>query len=254
MERIKGLDRYQKGILIVMCAMILLFAVIYLKTLSTVGYRYHDVILVKTEEAGNSVFSGQIQGKQARFIVSDAHTVTFSYGDQSYGEYVWKEDPTAIPKETEFSEQMTGIEISNGDTIVFRGGVLDTDESAWLFHEDGTLDDSSFFSMTSDRAAWDANGHTIDPMAPSASTIYTLSHDPQLTHKGDALGWFAATALCVLNALSILFADELFRWNLLLHIRNAENAEPSDWEIAGRYITWTIMTIAALAIFVVGLQ
>ena len=60
--------------------------------------------------------------------------------------------------------------------------------------------------------------------------------------------------ICVLNALSILFADELFRWNLVFRISNADHAEPSDWEIAGRYISWTCMSIMALVLFIIGLQ
>ena len=46
MERIKTLNYYQKGIIIVMVAMILIFAMIYPKTISRVGYRYNDEILV----------------------------------------------------------------------------------------------------------------------------------------------------------------------------------------------------------------
>ena len=65
---------------------------------------------------------------------------------------------------------------------------------------------------------------------------------------------FGAVFICILNAISILFADELFRWNLAFQIRNVDNAEPSDWEIAGRYIGWTVMTIMALVIFITGLQ
>ena len=52
----------------------------------------------------------------------------------------------------------------------------------------------------------------------------------------------------------ILFADELFRWNLAFRIRNAEDAEPSELELAGRYITWTVLPLAALAVFVIGLR
>lgn len=48
--------------------------------------------------------------------------------------------------------------------------------------------------------------------------------------------------------------EELFRWNLAFQIRNVENAEPSDCEIAGKYIGWTGMVIMALVIFIMGLQ
>ena len=65
---------------------------------------------------------------------------------------------------------------------------------------------------------------------------------------------FVAVFICVLNAVSILFADELFRWNLAFQIRNVDHAEPSDLEIAGRYIGWTAILIVALVIFIMGLQ
>ena len=52
----------------------------------------------------------------------------------------------------------------------------------------------------------------------------------------------------------MLFADELFRWNASFLVRNAEEAKPSDWEIAGRYITWTVLPIGALVLFILGLR
>ena len=79
-------------------------------------------------------------------------------------------------------------------------------------------------------------------------------NDPELTHKGEWLTWFEGVFICVLNALSFLFADELFRWNLAFQIRDVEKAEPSDWEIAGRYIGWTVLPIMALILFIVGLR
>ena len=36
-------------------------------------------------------------------------------------------------------------------------------------------------------------------------------------------------------------------------IRNAEHAEPSEWEMAGRYIGWTLAPILALATYAIGL-
>ena len=47
--------------------------------------------------------------------------------------------------------------------------------------------------------------------------------------------------------------DELFRWNLSFSIRHPERAEPSDWEIAGRYISWTALAVMALIAFIFGL-
>ena len=58
--------------------MTLIFAVIYIKTISKVGYRYHDAILVPTQEKGDTVYSGKIKGERAEFVGSNDNTVTFN--------------------------------------------------------------------------------------------------------------------------------------------------------------------------------
>ena len=254
MGKIKSLNCYQKGILIFMITMTLVFAVIYPMTISQVGFEYKDTILVPSQENGSTVYSGKIQGQQAHFMVSEDKTIVFQYGDKTYGPYTVKEDPTAIPEDEEMQEYMTGVELRQGEDILFRGGVLETGDSYWLYNEDGTLDNFGFSYITSDGIERDENGNVIDPIEPSASTILELMNDPELKHKGEWFAWFGAVFICVLNALSILFADELFRWNLAFQIRNVDNAEPSDWEIAERYIGWTVLTITALVLFIMGLQ
>lgn len=253
-QRIRSLNNYQKVILIVMAAMSLLFAVIYPKTIAKVGYKYNDVILVPTVEDGNTVYSGKIQGEQAQFIVSNGNTVVFNYGDKTYGPYTVREDITAIPKDDEMSGSMTGIEVREGNDILFRGGVKDLVNYYSFYNEDGSSYDMFVSYMTSDGIERDKNGNPIDKMKPSLSTIYELIQTPELTHRGVGIAWFGGVFICILNTLSILFADELFRLNLAFKVRNVENVEPSEWEITGRYIGWTIMIIIALAVFIMGLQ
>lgn len=254
MEKIKNLNLYQKGVLIVMTAMAVIFAVIYSMTISKVGFEYKDAIFVPSQENGSIMYSGKLQGQKAYFSVSPDKTVIFRHGDKIYGPYTAKEDDTAIPEEEKQSEDMVGVELRQGDDILFRGGVSDHGGSYWLYSEDGILDNFGFSYNVGDGIERDENGNAIDPVEPSASAILELMNGPALTHKGDWSAWFGAVFLCLLNAFSVLFADELFRWNLTFQIRNAEQAEPSDWEITGRYIGWTVITIAALLIFLIGLQ
>ena len=251
MERIKSLNGYQKGLLLFMIVTAAVFAVIYPITISRVGYRYNDAILVPTQENGNTLYSGKIKGQPACFTVS-ADTVVFQYGDKIYGPYTLKEDPAAVPKDHEMSRSMTGIEVREGDDILFRGGVMDVGDYYWFYNEDGTS--GSIIYMTSDGIERDGNGNPVDRMKPSVSTIYELIDNPELTHKGHGLVWFVAVIGYVFNAISILFADELFYRNLALRIRNAECAEPSDWVIASRYIVWTAMVVVVLVLFIMGLQ
>lgn len=252
--RIKALNRYQKAVLIVMGVMILIFMALYFRTISRVGFEYQDTIFVPYQENGSTVYSGKFQGKQSHFTVSEKKTVMFQWGDMVYGPYTAKKDPTAIPKDDEFAEGMTGVALYQGEDILFRGGVLKTEDIYWLYNEDGSLENLRLSFTGSDGIERDEYGNEIDSVQPTADTILKLMDGPELMHKGEWLMWFGAVCVCILNGLSILFADELFRWNLSFQIRNAEHAEPSEMQIAGRYTSWTVLTIMALVLFIMGLQ
>ena len=254
MEKLKNLNRYQKGLLISMIIMALFFAIVYFNIISQVGFAYMDTILTPTWENGSTVYSGKIQGKQAHFTVSEDKNVVFQYSDKTYGPYTLEEDYTAIPKDREMKEYMTGVELRQGKDILFRGGILEVEDSYWLlYNEDGTLHDFGFTYVTSNGIEVDQNGNVVDSVAPSATTIIELINGPKLTHKGEWSAWFGGVLLCVVNTVLILFADELFRGSLAFRIRNAELIEPSEGEMVGRYVVWTLLTVTVLAIFIMGL-
>lgn len=146
------------------------------------------------------------------------------------------------------------MEVYQGDDILFRGGVLKLEDFLLLCNEDGTTASFSSYGVTGDGVAMDENGNVIDPMEPSTGTILELMGEPELTHKGVWIVWLWGVLLCALNTFMILFADELFRIAMAFQVRNADRVEPSDLEIAGRYVSWTVLAAGALAIFVAGLR
>ena len=163
------------------------------------------------------------------------------------------EDPDARP-DSELSRYLTGVEVRCGDTILFRGGVMENGGETLLYHEDGSIDlDLSITAITSSGVTLDENGNEVDPMELSVRTILELTEGPELQHKGVWAAWFGGVFVCAVTAFSILFADELFRWDLSFRVRDVEQAEPSDWEITSRYIGWTVCLILALGIFIKGL-
>lgn len=89
---------------------------------------------------------------------------------------------------------------------------------------------------------------------PSVLTLLTLISGPVLRHKGQWPVWLGGVLLCVITALTVLFADELFRWHLSVPDPERRPAEPSDWEIAGRYLSWTALPLLALVVFILGLR
>ena len=60
--------------------------------------------------------------------------------------------------------------------------------------------------------------------------------------------------MCAVTAVSILYAYELFRFQMSFRIRNADRAEPSDWEIDCWYISWTLIPLMSLIVFIMGLN
>lgn len=254
METRLKLTCYQKGILIVMILMSLVFALLYRQTISRVGFEYRDTIFVPSEDQGNTIYSGKLQGQSAQFTVSADKTVVFQHGDTIYGPYTAIEDPTAIPEDKMYTDDMTGIELWQGTEILFRGGATVIADKLYLYDETPKLDESGIFYVTHDSVMQDDAGNVVDPLQPTAFTILNLMGTPKLIHHGTWRAWFTAVLLCVFNALSMIFADAWFRFSLSFQIRNADHAEPSNWEIIGRYIGWTVLTIGALIIFITGLQ
>ena len=254
MARIRQLDGYQRGILILLLALALVFAVIYRVRIARVGFLYQDKIFVPSEENGVTVYSGKISGEPAQFTVSEDKAVSFHCGEKTYGPYTVTEDPTALPEVEIEREGMTGVEIREGEKLVFRGGFWQSGEDYWLRRQDGSMDLSVGVFVTGDGVMRDANGNAVDPLEPALCDILRLVYGPELTHKGSWLAWFGAVFISLLNAGSILYADELFHWDLSFQIRNAETAEPSDWELMKRYLGWTVFTIMVLVIYIVGLR
>lgn len=124
MKRLRDLDKPQKIILALLLIMVLVFSILYPLTISRVGFEYMDTILVVSQENGSTVYSGKINGEKARFTVSEDKSVMFTCGDKSYGPFTVVEDPTAVPDDSG-SRSLTGIELREGDELLFRGGVLE---------------------------------------------------------------------------------------------------------------------------------
>ena len=254
MERIKSLGLYKRIVLIFLTVIVLVFTLLYSATSKKEGVAYQNKILTPKQENGSTIYAGKIKGEHAVFTVSENKTVEFQYGDKFYGPYVAKEDSSAIPKDP-ISDSMIGVELYDNNKLIFRGGVVDNDDELWLFNEDGSFDTTSIgFVTTMDGIVTDENGNEIDEMEPTVSMILELMVEPKLTNKGDWITYVEAVLLSVFTAISVLFADEIFRWNLAFQIRNVEQAEPSEWEITSRYIVWTVFPILITILFIVGLQ
>ena len=197
-----------------MIVMVLVFTIPYPITIAREGVRIRRMpSLSPIRKMVILYIPAKSKGSRPAFAVYADKTVEFQYNGRIYGPYIAKEDPTAIPKDSEVGESMTGVELRHGEEILFRGGVLDLGDYHLLYSEDGSLENINISVTTSDGIVMDENGSVIDPMEPSVSTILDLMAGPELTHKGGWPAWFGGVFVCIVTTILILFADELFRWN-----------------------------------------
>ena len=87
MNRIQSLNRFQKAVLAVTAVMMLLFTAIYLMVASRKGFLYQNALLIPQQADGRTFYIGKIHGEPTCFVVEADKTVTFQYGDRTYGPY-----------------------------------------------------------------------------------------------------------------------------------------------------------------------
>ncbi len=257
MEKFKKLDLYQRILLITMALMIAVFSFAFGKALSRKGFDYRGRILVPRQEDGLTVWSGSVKGREVVFAVSEqkgtgaqSWTVTCRSGSESFGPYTVKEDLSAVPRDKVSGLTARGVEVRSGSGIMFRGGIYRSGGILWLYSEDGSIANIDYAVSRMQGVS----GGGADASEPLAAELLELIYGPGDSHRGDIRGLFLGIFICVMNSLLILFADDLFRWNMSFRIKNADRADPSEWELFSRSLVWTLLTVTALAVFIVGLK
>ena len=157
MERIHDLNRYQKMLLIALIVMALVFGAVYHAVTARAGYLYEDTILLPSEQGGDRLYSGTIDGRACTFTVAADGTVTLRHGDRVYGPYTVREDPTAKPEDEPY---MTGVEILDGEQVFFRGGYWPSTDGFVLFNEEGGIM-MDIYAYTADGTTYDADGNIV---------------------------------------------------------------------------------------------
>ena len=257
MERIKNLEMYQKIILILLVVLLLVFTIWYCVLSAQEGIMYKGSYFRCSQEGDTILYSGKIDGEEAVFRITPDKFVYFAVSDRSYGPYSVREDATAVPQAYKTSQYMTGIEVRNGEDVIFRGVAHKTgsDNTGYvLIDENGDLAGLNFQITTGSGTAIDSEGNAIGLLKPSVGTILRLLDDPQLVKRCQWIGWFLGVFCSIAVAVSILFSDELFRWNLSFHIRDVEDAKPSDWELSRRFFGWVSLIVIAFVSYIVGLK
>ncbi len=257
MERFKNSSVPQKISMIASMVMVVVFAVLYIISYNRVGILYNDKFFLKSEENGNTVYSGRLDLKEAVLTVLPDRTVYFRYDGKEYAPYRVVSDPTAVPSSSPLSESRAqegagGICVYQGDDLLFRGGLYKTGSSGYiLFDENGNLYSSD---IVVDRGLSPlGRGYSYDPVMPSVFDIISLVKDPEPVRRCFPILCILGVLISIYNVLSILFEDELFRMKLSFSVYNPATAEPSDWELFKRKMGYIAIPVAILVVFTMGL-
>lgn len=240
------LSKGQKILVLIQCILIAVFLLLYLIFGTRQFVELDDTDLRCREKGGVVTYSGQVDGKPAVFTVQNDLTVEYRLGDTLYGPYTIVFDASISPEDFSIPafitkpEALRGVELHCGGEEMFRGAYLTSAMPVFLlFNEDGTRFGS-----------WSENLSG----APAPELILELALSPDTESHGEFTFFIFGVLICVFNALSILYADEQFRFAMRLHIRNPDDAEPSDWELFGRWLAWIVVTGLALVFFIGSLN
>lgn len=245
-------DRLKRVLLILLLVMVGVFSVLYFFIGRRYGVEDQDALFFPVTEGDATVYSTKIEDLPASFTV-EGDTVTYRWGDTVYGPYTIRKDPTAAPGGQWASMDFTGVEVTEGDTVLFRGGY--TSDFLLLIREDGQWYSTSRDPAISiNGAAYAPDGDPADLHKPGLSSILRFSRLPEPdAHRGSPVYWFFGLLTAGVAALFIRFDDRLFRWNLRFRIRDPESAEPSECEIFSRVFAWLLFTGLSFGLFIAGL-
>lgn len=103
---------------------------------------------------------------------------------------------------------LTGVEVREGDEILFRGGWWYRSGFTWLVWEDGREWDTFAVTVSAGGQTYDLSEEAAeDPDAPAVSFLLELVLEPELTHRGVWNLYFLGLFCSALGAAAIWFAD-----------------------------------------------
>ena len=260
------MDLLRRGLLILLVTAIPLFAVVTAVQCSRVGIEYGNMFLRRTETDGVIRYAGRENGQDSVFTVGPDGRVEYRWGEETYGPYTVREDPAAAPEPSAWGgdngdryvpDGLMGVEIRQGDTVLFRGGWDPDPDMTWfsLYDESGNeLSGLSFRATLSNGTVIGSDGEVIttrEQHEPTVAGLLRVALAPELVHRGSWLIYAFVTLLAAVGMGYILFYRELFYWNMSFTIKDPNRAEPSDWYVFSSLLGMTMITGAVLVLYVV---
>lgn len=276
-EKWQSMTLYRRAMLLATVGLMLLFAILYPIMSSQKGLEYGNDFYKLNVRGDAKVYTGfahewrivntsiqRSQGRKTVYTVTETpagYTVECQIEGQDFGPYqLNKVHLSDLPAALAQVPLGGGLEIKNTATgeVLFRGGYLVS--AGYFLVDENAVTEADEAADPLSRVT--VNGFTFFDYKPAVPeegpspydlVQFTLEAGENLTHRGEG-GYFAlALLVAVLNAVSILYAEELFTWSMSLRVAEPEKAEPSEWELFSRHIGWGLFLLTELLILLCGL-
>lgn len=255
-EKWKELSRFRQGLLAVMAVMIVGFALANALLCLKPGLSYKETLLYPEHIQQARRYVGRIDGERAELTIYPDKRVEYRWGEYAYGPYQVVEDDSAAPKDS----WGYGIEIRQEDTVLFRGKYYNDPAVPFriLDENGGPVLKTEFGVSGGTQSHYYVNGEPVSEREwrePSLSVIARWALEPeQLTHRGSVGQYLLVTLIALLNMAQICYPGAFFRLSLWGHVRNPEQAEPSDFYIAMEHVEWVILAVVCFVLYVMSLM
>ena len=259
-----ALSVYQRILLLLLIVMIAAFTGLAFWSqghpgLMSIGLDGKKALLVRARAGETVRYSGKLDGAEAEFSVT-GDTVTYRWGEETYGPYQVKQDPTARPPydpENPWPSGQIGVEVRREGTVIFRGGYTPPGRMIndyWarnLVWEDGTDYDEwspGVYITTSTGEIMGLTGSAADHTLhqPRLTTVIQLVMGPQMYQRGSWTDYIKATALAVFTVLYVLLYKQLLQARVNRLVKDGEQAQPSDVSILAALVGMLLLTGATL--------
>lgn len=270
-SRFSALSVYQRILLLLLLVMIAGFTGLAFwfqshPGLVCIGLEGKKALLVRSQAGETVRYSGKLDGQSAEFSVT-GDTVNYRWGEETYGPYQVKRDPTARPPydpENPWPSGQIGVEVRREGTVVFRGGyaspgrMLNDYWARNLVWEDGTDYDDwtpGIYATTSTGEIIGLTGSAANRTVhqPQLYTVIQVAMGPRLSQRGSWTDYIKTTALAVFTVLYVLLYKQLLQARMNWLVKDREQAQPSDVSVAAALVAMLLMTGAVLLCYLLPL-
>lgn len=227
--------------------LLVLFTVLYLTLGTQKGFVWRGEFFRQSREGDTLTYRGTWAGSSTEITRSPEGMLTLQIDGTQYGPYQVRFDPEAAEIKGSWDGPVSGgVVVSQGERELYRGAYYATGLQihSVMLCAAGEPGNASYVGEF-------GNNHRKTSLLTEDLVRFALGEG--LICRGTWYGYAAGTFFAVMGIVSLLFADRQFRWSLSWYIRDAEKAEPTDYQLTMRSILGGFLFFSALFLYWMGL-